>query len=62
LAAEERIEDTWDLSASSGWYGISIGHSRDPHYVRRLAGHLENGVPNASDPAMTQGFFAAECS
>jgi len=56
LAAHTRREDWWDLSASNGWYDLSVSHDFDSHYARRLAGHLENGLPSISDPAITQGF------
>jgi phospholipase C len=56
LAAHTRREDWWDLSASNGWYDLSVSHDFDSHYARRLAGHLENGLPSSSDPANTQGF------
>jgi phospholipase C len=56
LAAETRREDSWDLGASSGWYDLSVRYDFDPHYLRRLAGHLENGLPSISDPATSHRF------
>jgi phospholipase C len=43
-----------DTTASAGWYDLTVtvpGTS----YVRTFAGHLENGKPSLSDPALGQG-------
>lgn len=40
------------LAASSNWYDYSLRVSGLPGWLRRFAGHLENGLPSISDPAM----------
>jgi phospholipase C len=52
LGPESKVEDSWDLTASERWYDLSIGHDQDAHFSRRFAGHIENGRPSTSDPAL----------
>jgi phospholipase C len=40
------------LAASFGWYDYSIGCDSDPQFLRRLAGHVDNGTPGRTDPAI----------
>jgi phospholipase C len=42
----------WDLKKSFGWYDLSVTTDGDPGFLRRLAGHLENGRDSVSDPAI----------
>jgi phospholipase C len=35
-----------------GWYDLTVTSSTDPSFVRALAGHVENGRPSISDPAL----------
>jgi phospholipase C len=58
LAVDGRHEDSWELAATTGWYDLSVSCDLDPDYVRRFAGHVENGMPSISDPAMAHGFRA----
>jgi phospholipase C len=48
---ETRTED-WSLSKSRGWYGLSLTVAGDPNFGICYAGHVENGEPSISDPAM----------
>jgi phospholipase C len=50
------IEKRWPLKSSFGWYDLSVTTDADPGFLRRLAGHLENGRDSVSDPAF--GGFA----
>ena len=43
------------LKSSFGWYDLVIEASTDPDFLRRLAGHLEDGKDSASDPATMIG-------
>ena len=45
------VEDHWPLSASSGWFDLSITTEHSPAFLRRFAGHVETGRPSTSDPA-----------
>jgi phospholipase C len=58
----ERFRGRWPLGASFGWYDITLEASTDQGFLRRLAGHLENGKDSASDPAIgsTGGSVHAE--
>lgn len=40
------------LKDSANWYDFSVRVQGQPEYSRRFAGHLENGQPSISDPAM----------
>lgn len=40
------------LAQSANWYDFSLRVSGQADYLRRFAGHLENGRPSISDPAM----------
>ncbi|MEX1827710.1 phosphocholine-specific phospholipase C [Luteibacter sp. CQ10] len=42
-----------DLTASAGWYDIAITTPTSPRYLRRFAGHHEDGKPSTSDPGPT---------
>jgi len=42
----------WHLKKSFGWYDLSVVTDADPGFLRRLAGHLENGRDSVSDPAL----------
>jgi phospholipase C len=41
---------TLDLAASAGWYDIAVTTPDAPRYLRRFAGHHEDGRPATSDP------------
>ena len=49
-AGEERAE-VWDVARSDGWYDLSVKCGGDAGFVRRFAGHVEDGRPSRSDPA-----------
>jgi len=50
VAPNTTIESVCELNASNGWYDISVTHDTSTSYLRRFAGHLENGKPSTSDP------------
>jgi phospholipase C len=39
-----------DLTNSAGWYDIAVTTASAPRYLRRFAGHQEDGKPATSDP------------
>jgi phospholipase C len=45
------IEKRWALKSAFGWYDLSVTTDAHPRFLRRLAGHLENGRDSVSDPA-----------
>jgi len=45
------FEKRWSLNSSFGWYDLVVTADADAGFLRRLAGHLENGRDSASDPA-----------
>ncbi len=55
LAAGETRTRQFDLAASANWYDFSVETTHGDVWLRRLAGHLENGLPGSSDPAMGSG-------
>ncbi|WP_425245512.1 phosphocholine-specific phospholipase C [Streptomyces sp. NEAU-NA10] len=46
------LKRTVDLSASRRWYDLTVTSAGDPSFLRRFAGHVENGRPGVSDPAI----------
>lgn len=51
LAAGGSVDITWELDAQQRWYDLTLTSDHDTRWLRRLAGHLENGLPGVSDPA-----------
>ena len=49
------IEKCLPLRASYGWYDVAVRLDGDTDFMRRAAGHLENGRDSASDPALGIG-------
>jgi phospholipase C len=46
------VRHTVDLTASHRWYDLSVTSDADAGYLRRFAGHVDNGRPGVSDPAI----------
>ncbi|WP_129305608.1 phospholipase C, phosphocholine-specific [Streptomyces sp. L2] len=46
------VRRTVDLAASRRWYDLTVTCEGDPAYLRAFAGHVENGAPGVSDPAI----------
>jgi phospholipase C len=40
------------LTASKRWYDLTVTSDTDPAFLRAFAGHVENGLPGVSDPAI----------
>src|SRR5262249_15476471 len=51
LRPGESFDARFSLESSFGWHDLAVKTSADPGYLRRLAGHLENGRNSVSDPA-----------
>jgi phospholipase C len=47
----QSIQEPWVLANSHHWYDLSVSLHGDDNYLRRIAGHVENGRPSISDPA-----------
>jgi phospholipase C len=41
-----------DLTRGHRWYDLTVTSDDDPAFVRGFAGHVENGRPGVSDPAI----------
>jgi phospholipase C len=54
LRPGESFYKRWALKASFGWYDLAVKVDTDKNFLRRLAGHVENGQESASDPAFGQ--------
>ena len=52
VAAGATVEDSWNLSASSRWFDLSVTAEASSLYLRRFAAHVETGRPAVSDPAL----------
>jgi len=46
------VRRTVDLAASRRWYDLTVTSDTDPAFLRGFAGHVENGRPGVSDPAI----------
>jgi phospholipase C len=52
VVARSRSTIRLPLASSRNWYDYSLRVIGMPGWLRRFAGHLENGLPSISDPAM----------
>jgi phospholipase C len=52
LAADQRGMLQWDLVPTFGWYDLVLSVDGDAGFEVQLAGHIENGLPSSSDPAL----------
>jgi len=55
LRPGQTFDTRWSLTSTFGWYDLVVESESDPEFLRRLAGHLENGQDSASDPAIGHG-------
>ncbi|MGW1603943.1 phosphocholine-specific phospholipase C [Streptomyces eurythermus] len=46
------VRQTVSLAASERWYDLTVTSDADPAFLRGFAGHVENGRPGVSDPAI----------
>jgi phospholipase C len=49
------VKQTVDLTPSKRWYDLTVTSDADPAFLRGFAGHVENGLPGVSDPAIVTG-------
>ncbi|WP_329371978.1 phospholipase C, phosphocholine-specific [Streptomyces sp. NBC_00669] len=52
VRAGRRENHRLDLARSGRWYDVTVLSDHDPAFTRRFAGHVENGRPGVSDPAI----------
>jgi phospholipase C len=52
LRPGQRVHTQWSLKSSFGWYDLVVEADTDQRFLRRLAGHVEDGRDSASDPAI----------
>ena len=50
LAAGATVQDSWVLDGNANWYDLSVTVAELDGFWRRLAGHMENGLPSTSEP------------
>jgi phospholipase C len=43
---------SYTVATSNRWYDVQVATESDTSYLRRFAGHVENGAPGISDPAI----------
>ncbi|MFF1640522.1 phosphocholine-specific phospholipase C [Streptomyces sp. NPDC058246] len=55
VRAGATVKHTVDLRASKRWYDLTVTSDADAGFLRRFAGHVENGLPGVSDPAIVTG-------
>jgi phospholipase C len=42
--------DIWDLSSFANWYDLNVTVAEAKGWLRRVAGHMENGAASRSEP------------
>lgn len=53
LKPGESLSDSWLLRSSSGWYDLTLtATNTESNFSRRLAGHVETGLPSRTDPLL----------
>ncbi|MGY3447804.1 hypothetical protein ACVILH_000146 [Bradyrhizobium sp. USDA 4353] len=52
LQRGQRLETQVWLQQTHGWYDLTVTTDSDANFNWQLAGHVENGRPSISDPAM----------
>ncbi|MEV4313437.1 phosphocholine-specific phospholipase C [Actinocrispum sp. NPDC049592] len=52
LRPGDRVVATVNCRGSNNWYDITVTSDRHAQFLRRLAGHVENGCASTSDPAI----------
>ncbi|MFJ5780090.1 phosphocholine-specific phospholipase C [Streptomyces sp. NPDC093094] len=52
VRAGATVRLTVGLTASRRWYDLTVTSEADPAFLRRFVGHVENGRPGVSDPAI----------
>jgi phospholipase C len=52
LQRGKALEKRYSLKRSFGWYDLAVRTDDNAGFLRRFAGHLENGHDSASDPAL----------
>ncbi|MDU6729837.1 MAG: alkaline phosphatase family protein, partial [Bradyrhizobium sp.] len=52
LQRGQRLETQIGLHQTHGWYDLAVTTDSDANFNWQLAGHVENGRPSISDPAM----------
>jgi phospholipase C len=52
LRAGEKAAIQWPLSRTGGWYDLILRIEGDAQWLRRFAGHVEDGRDSIADPAM----------
>jgi phospholipase C len=55
VRAGATVRHTVDLRAGKRWYDVSVVSDTDKTFLRRFAGHVENGEVGVSDPAIITG-------
>src|SRR6185295_5261650 len=52
LRPGQSFHKRFSLRSSFGWYDVMVEVNTDQNFLRRLAGHVENGRDSVSDPAI----------
>ncbi|MFI6494473.1 phosphocholine-specific phospholipase C [Streptomyces sp. NPDC050564] len=52
VRAGATVRHTVELRESRRWYDLTVVSDADAGFLRRFAGHVENGLPGVSDPAI----------
>jgi len=50
VPAHGSATDTWDLSGFANWYDLKVTVAEANGWLRRVAGHMEDGAPSSSEP------------
>ncbi len=58
IPAKGSANHIWEISATNGWYDLSMTSPAILGYLRRLAGRIDYGQPTTSDPEMGAAVMA----
>jgi len=53
VPAGEEVSVEIPLASSSSWFDVSVEAAKADPFLRRFAGHIEDGKPSISDPALS---------
>ena len=53
VAAGATVQDYWTISTAGWWYDLTATANTTDGFLRRFAGHAENGAESITDPAVT---------
>ncbi|MGO1073355.1 phosphocholine-specific phospholipase C [Lysobacter sp. CA199] len=54
VKAGQTVSVNWSFAESDGWYDLTVTSDAPIGYTRRIAGHIETGLPSITDPLLNR--------